>query len=128
MLTLLKRGRPVFAAMAALSLWMALPNPVAVAAMVPTAAVAPASPPAEARQTVERFLAAEEVAAALRACGVDPQEAALRSRSLTDAEAARVAAEIERLPAGGDVIGVAIGVLLIVLLIVVILKLTGHLR
>ncbi len=127
MIRLLKKGRPVFAVMAALALWMALPNPAAVAALIPTAALAPPAGGA-ARQAVDRLLADEEVRAALAAYGIDPQEAAARARSLTDAEAARVAAEIERLPAGGDAIGLAIGVLLIVLLLVVILKLTGNLR
>jgi hypothetical protein len=128
MLMLLKKGRPVFAVMALWAVLMALPHPSALAALIPTDAADDARRPSEARELLDRTLAREDVSAELRALGIDPSEARLRVQMLTDAEAAQVAGQIERLPAGGDGLGVAIGILLVVLLVLLILKVTGHLR
>jgi hypothetical protein len=70
-----------------------------------------------------RALSREEVVAALQARGVSVQAARERVAALTDDEAARVAAEMDRLPAGGDVVG-ALVTLFVVLLITDILGFT----
>ena len=78
----------------------------------------------EARDTIKSILAREDVQATLRAQGIDPLEAMARVDSLTDAEAVRVADQIEELPAGGNFL---IGVLVVVGVIVIILAITDAL-
>ena len=75
----------------------------------------------EARNTIKSILAREDAQAVLRAQGIDPLEAGARVDSLTDAEAVRIADQIEELPAGGNFL---IGVLVVVGIIVVILAIT----
>ena len=75
----------------------------------------------EARNTIKSILAREDVQTVLRAQGIDPLEARARVDSLTDAEAVRIADQIEELPAGGNFL---IGVLVVVGIIVVILAIT----
>ena len=53
--------------------------------------------------------------AGLVALGVQPGDAAARVAALTDAEAARLAAQLDALPAGGDLIGAALIVFLVLL-------------
>ena len=55
-----------------------------------------------ARNTIKTLLAREDAQAVLKAQGIDPVEAMARVNSLTDAEAQRIADQIEALPAGGD--------------------------
>ena len=78
----------------------------------------------EARNTIKSILAREDVQTVLRAQGIDPLEARARVDSLTDAEAVRIADQIEELPAGGNFL---IGVLVAVGIIVVILAITDAL-
>ena len=78
----------------------------------------------EARSTIKSILAREDVQTVLRAQGIDPLEARARVDSLTDAEAVRIADQIEELPAGGNFL---IGVLVAVGIIVVILAITDAL-
>lgn len=61
------------------------------------------------------LLERSDVQARLKAYGVDPAEAQARVAALSDAEAARLAARIDELPAGGDVLGVALIVFLVLL-------------
>jgi len=75
----------------------------------------------EARNTIKTILAREDAQAVLRAQGIDPLEAMARVDTLTDAEAQRIADEIEELPAGGNFF---LTFLLVVGIIVVILIIT----
>ena len=80
--------------------------------------------------TIPRWLATllqrADVRAKLTEYGVNPDEAAARVSSLTDAEVAQLSARIGDIPAGGDGgVGTAIGILLLVLLIILVLDLTG---
>ncbi|MCP5271476.1 MAG: PA2779 family protein [Burkholderiaceae bacterium] len=91
------------------------------AAGVPAEAVAQAEgllPAAgTARQQLASALARDDVAAALRAQGVDPAAVQARVDSLTDAEAQALAARLADAPAGGsDVLGTI--VFLFVLLLI----------
>ena len=56
-----------------------------------------------------------DVRARLQAYGVDPAQARERVAALSDEEAARLAAQIDELPAGGDVLGAAVLVFLVLL-------------
>jgi hypothetical protein len=71
--------------------------------------------------TVQAQLARADVRDAMVALGVDPVAASERVGGLSDEELARVAGQLDELPAGGDVLAV-IGIVFVVLLI---LELTG---
>ncbi len=68
------------------------------------------------RAQLEQTLQRAEVIAALQARGVDVDAARQRVAALTDAEAAQVAAEIDKAPAGGDAIGVIVFIFVLLLL------------
>jgi hypothetical protein len=70
---------------------------------------------------VQSGFARADVREAMVALGVDPAAAAERVAGLSDAELARVAGQLDELPAGGDLLAV-IGIVFVVLLI---LELTG---
>lgn len=70
---------------------------------------------------VQRQLAREDVQKAMVRLGVDPVNAQLRAGALSDAELAQLSAELDRLPAGGDILAL-IGAVFVVLLI---LEITG---
>jgi hypothetical protein len=128
MVRIRRKGHPVFIFMALVALSIALPGHYALAALVPTDAAADSANAADARGRVMQSLAREDVRAVLAAQGLDPEEVQARVASLTDAEVQQIAGQLDRLPAGGDGLGVAIAVLLIILLVVLILKLAGNLR
>ena len=76
------------------------------------------------QQQLERigtFLSREEVRQVLVSRGVNPSDASARVHALTDAELAQLAAQIDRLPAGGVGIVEVIGVVAVVLLLLEIL-------
>jgi len=75
------------------------------------------------RERVRNFLDRQEVRAKLESLGVDPNAAKARVDALTDREANDLAARIDQLPAGGDILGLVFTVF-IVLLITDILGLT----
>jgi hypothetical protein len=60
----------------------------------------------------------------LQAYGINAEQAKARVASLSDQEAAQLAAQIESLPAGGDV-GALIGALLVVFLVLLITDILG---
>jgi hypothetical protein len=75
---------------------------------------------AEARNYINTILAREDAQAALRAQGIDPLEARARVDSLSDAEAVRVADQIEKLPAGGGFFTtfiIVVGIIVVILII-----------
>jgi hypothetical protein len=74
------------------------------------------------------YLAREDLRAALAAQGLDPEEAQARVACLTDAEVRQITGQLDRLPAGGDGLGIIIAVLVIVLLVILILKVAGKLK
>ncbi len=74
-----------------------------------------------ARNAIKTILAREDAQAVLKAQGINPLEAMARVDSLTDAEAQRIADQIEELPAGG---GFFVTFLIVVGVIVLILAIT----
>lgn len=68
------------------------------------------------RVLLEQTLQRAEVVAALQARGVSVDAARARVAALTDAEAAQVAAEIDKAPAGGDVLGTIVFIFVLLLI------------
>lgn len=67
------------------------------------------------RERLAELIDRSEVRARLQALGVDPSSAKARVAALSDDEASQLAAQIDTLPAGGDVLGVALIVFLVLL-------------
>jgi hypothetical protein len=67
------------------------------------------------RERLAGLLERGEVQARLQALGVDPADARARVEALTDAEAAQLAAQMDQLPAGGDVRGASVLIFLVLL-------------
>jgi hypothetical protein len=94
---------------------LALPLP-AHAVLLPT----PASAQPDDRARIAALLERDEARAQLAARGIDPREVEARVAALTDEEAARIAAQIDELPAGG-----VLGFLLFVFLVLLITDILG---
>ena len=75
------------------------------------------------RDEINRLLDRADVQSRLEGYGVKPEDVKARVASLTDAEAAELAAQIDSLPAGGNIIG-ALVLVFVILLITDILGLT----
>lgn len=67
------------------------------------------------RERLTSLLERGEVRARLEALGVDPAKAVERVAALSDAEAAQLAARLDELPAGGDVLGAVVLIFLVLL-------------
>ncbi|MEJ2168632.1 MAG: PA2779 family protein [Desulfobacterales bacterium] len=118
-----KKAQPVAILMTILTLLLSIPYQSALAALVETETMLDMSRSQQARETLQKFMAREDVKSAVIAQGVDPAEADARLNSLTDAEVIQLADQINQLPAGGDVLGLLIAVLVIVILVLVIMRL-----
>lgn len=81
--------------------------------------------PADHRARLLAALERTDVAAALVAHGVSPDQARLRVAALTDAEAAQLAAEIDQAPAGASEL---IGTLVLVFVVLVFSDILGYTR
>ena len=68
------------------------------------------------RERLASLLERGELRAQLEAMGVDPRQVRERVAALSDAEAAQLAARLNELPAGGDVLGVVVVVFLVLLI------------
>ena len=97
-------------------LGIGLPQP-AQAVMLPT--------DAGTKERIVGFLDRGDVRAQLESLGVNPADAKARIASLTDDEAAQLAAKIDNLPAGGDAAGALIGALLIIFIVLLITDILG---
>ena len=86
------------------------------AGLVATDAVVSAAQAQAARDTVASFVSRAEVAAQLQALGLTPQSAKDRVGALTDAEVARLAGQIENLPAGANGAGIVVLAVIVVLI------------
>ena len=117
-----QRSKSASVILIALMVLLTLPYQSVLAAMIETEATLDITEKGqEARDTIKGILAREDAQAVLRAQGIDPPEARARVDSLTDAEAVRIADQIDELPAGGSFF---IGLLIAVGVIVVILAIT----
>ena len=118
-----KKAQPVAILMIILTLLLSVPYQAAFAALVQTETMLDMSRGQEARETLKQFMALEDVRTTIVSQGIDPLEADARLNSLSDAEVIQLADQINQLPAGGDVLGLAIAVLVIVILVLVIMRL-----
>jgi len=94
------------------------------AAIIGTEQIQAAGNAAQNRAKLAAALARPDVAAQLEKMGVNPTDAQQRVASLTDAEAAKLAGQVDTLPAGGDGIIGALLLIFFVLLVTDILGLT----
>ncbi len=85
------------------------------AGIVPTEDALDAATASSARERVTSFLQREDVAAAIKAQGVQGQAALERVNAMTDAEVAQLAQRIDRAPVGADVLGLLFTVFIILL-------------
>lgn len=70
------------------------------------------------RARIVAFLNREDVRRQMQALGVDPNEAAARVSSLSDAEVAKLAGRVDQVPAGaGAEIFIILGVLFVILVV-----------
>jgi len=67
------------------------------------------------RERLTSLLERSEVRVRLEALGVDPAKAKDRVAALSDAEAAQLAAQLDELPAGGDILGAVVLIFLVLL-------------
>ncbi len=118
-----KKAQPVAIFMIILTMLLSVPYQSAVAALVETETMLDMSRGQEVRETLKQFMARKDIRSAIVSQGVDPLEADARLNSLTDAEVIQLADQIDQLPAGGDVLSLAIAVLVIVILVLVIIRL-----
>ena len=96
------------------------------AAMVNTAEILKQNQHNLARESIYVFLDRSEVRKQLETWGVKPVEAKTRVNSLTDHEIEKIAASIDRLPAGGDGLGAIIGAALIIFLVLLVTDILGY--
>jgi hypothetical protein len=68
------------------------------------------------RDTLNRFLARDDVRQGLVAQGIDPEAARARVSALTDVEAASLAGRVDQAAAGGDILGILFTALLVLLI------------
>ena len=106
-------------------LFVSLPVNVAQGALVTTDQVLAESQAEEDRARVLAFLAREDVRQQIADLGVDPDEAARRVQSLSDAEIAQIVDQMDQDPAGRGIVVVLVATILIIFLILLITDLLG---
>ncbi len=125
MIYLRQSARAIAVCMAFVMLMTSLPYNFAQAAMVTTDQMVAQSEVAGDRARVMRFMAREDVRQQLQALGIDPDEAARRTESLSDDEIQQIADKMDELPAGQSVIGVLVFVVVVLFLVLLITDLLG---
>lgn len=95
------------------------------AEMISTDRVVEQTEVAEARATVDSFMAREDVKSQMEGLGVDPDEAQARVNTLSEREAVDLAQRIDEAPAGQGVLGPVIGAAVLIFLVLLITDLLG---
>lgn len=93
---------------------MAMPL-TANAAMVETGVVVDQALAEQGRAKIMAWVNREDVRAQLEARGVTTEQAQARVDALTDDEALQISGNLDRLPAGGDILGTAVFIFLVLL-------------
>ncbi len=106
------------------SMMICAPLAPAHAGIVGTEAAIAMSQRAERVQRINSVLMRDDVRAQLQAMGVNPRDAMKRVNSLTNQELVQLDSRLDKLPAGGSVLGV-LGILLVVLIILELLGVTN---
>ena len=94
---------------------LSLPLQSTYAVMVETGKVAASAQSQTERERISTFLDRADVRKGLQAQGVDASAAQARVAALTDEEVHKVAGNLDKMPAGGDVLGVLLTVFIILL-------------
>jgi len=118
---ILQHRKPVSIFLIIAMLSFTVPYQTVLAAMIRTETVIDSARTVQARDQINNLLLREDFQNALKAQGINPQEAKARIDSLSDAEVVRLADQIDKLPAGGvhpGVQGFVIIVAAVVLIIV----------
>jgi hypothetical protein len=89
--------------------------PMAQAAMIGTDQIMDHSQAQQDRAHVKNLLNRAELAAQLKDAGVDPTQLQARIDNLTDEEVALLAEQLDQLPAGSGILGVAVLIFLVLL-------------
>jgi hypothetical protein len=112
--------------MVTVMLSITVPYQPLLAAMVPTEAIIDSNNAEEARDYLKSLISRDDIRELLISHGIDPNEAKARVDSLSDSEAIAVADRIEKLPAGGNAIGIIVGAALIVFLVLLFTDILGY--
>jgi len=96
------------------------------AAMIPADEASSAALRAENVAKIQALLERKEVATRLADYGLTPQEVSSRLDRLSDQQVTEIAAQIDKINAGGDAVGLLISLALLVLLVLLILHLLGY--
>ena len=72
------------------------------------------------RDRLNTLMQREDVRQELQLQGIDPDEAAARVAALSDAEVARITAQLDELPAGQSALGIIVGAALVVFIVLLI--------
>ena len=123
----LRHSKPVSYLLIFSLLSLGIHLPTAHAGMIGTEAVINAAQAQQDRQRLHDILNRDDVKSQLMARGVDPAQVQARVDSLTDQEVQTLAAEIDKMPAGGHVfdLGDAVGLAVLVFLILLITDILG---
>lgn len=105
--------------------WVSVPFNQADAALVKTETVLTMAQGQKSREAVLSFLDRKDVQAAMKAQGINAPEVKARVGSLSDAEVARIAGQIDSLPAGGDALGTVVGAALFIFVVLLITDILG---
>ncbi len=89
--------------------------PAAQAGMVGTEALLDTAQAEQQRAHLQGLLQREDLASELRAAGVEPQQVQARVDALSDTEVAGLVHRLEQVPAGGDVLALAVFLFLVLL-------------
>ena len=112
--------------MVTVMLSITVPYQPLLAAMVPTEAIIDSNNAVGARDYLKSLISRDDIRELLISYGIDLNEAKARVDSLSDSEAIAVADRIEKLPAGGNAIGVIVGAALIVFLVLLLTDILGY--
>ena len=112
--------------MVTLMLSITVPYQPLLAAMVPTDAIVDSNTAEEGRDYLKSLISRDDIRKSLISHGIDPNEAKARVDSLSDSETIAVADRIEKLPAGGNAVGVIVGAALIVFLVLLLTDILGY--
>lgn len=125
MFFLRRYSRLIAMPLAAIMLAISMPMGAAQAALVGTDELVTVSDSEADRARVVAFVARDDVRAEMRRMGVNPDEAAARVAVLTDAEIARIAAQMDEMPAGQNAVGAIVGAIVLIFLVLLITDLLG---
>ena len=95
------------------------------AGMVGTDQIVTQTQVADARATIDGFMARDDVQQKFESLGVDPAEAETRVAALSDAEAVDLAKKIDEMPAGQGALGAIVGAAVLIFIVLLITDLLG---